>query len=69
MSDTENATSDLPDYAEGTIVEKISKSEIVPLFDGHHEHIYIRDDEETDEYYAEVCTVKGCMMGRLVSKV
>jgi len=52
----------------GKVLERINKDELEPLFDPNHEHVYARDEEETDEYYAEVCTVKGCGIGRLITK-
>lgn len=53
---------------EGVVVERINKKDLKPSFDGNHEHIYQRDEEEEDGYYAETCTVKGCWMGRLIAK-
>lgn len=53
---------------DGVVVERIKKSDLKPLFDANHDHQYIRGDEETEDYYDEVCTVKGCGMGRLIAK-
>jgi hypothetical protein len=58
----------LPPLTDGTVVERIDKKDIKPLFDPHHEHIYTRDEEETGDYFVEVCTVKNCGMGRMVAK-
>jgi len=65
MSDAQ--APDLPPI-DGEVVERINKDDMQPLFDANHEHTYIRGDEDEDGYYDEVCTVKGCGMGRLIAK-
>lgn len=59
---------ELPPMTDGTVIERINKADLEPLFDGNHDHQYVRDEEETDDYYAETCSVKGCWIGRLVAK-
>ena len=59
---------DLPQFNDATVVEKIDKRDLKPLWDAH-EHKYVRDEEETEHYYAEVCESDGCGMGRLIRKV
>lgn len=68
MSDLNEAKDELPPLQDGTVVERINKKDLQPAFDGNHEHVYVKDEEETDDYYAEVCSVKGCWIGRLVAK-
>lgn len=59
---------DLPELDE-TVVERISKNDLVPITNPNHRHVLVRDtDDETDDYYAEMCTVQGCGLGRLVAK-
>jgi hypothetical protein len=53
---------------DGAVVERINKADMVPLFDANHDHTYVRGDENEDGYYDEICTVKGCGMGRLIAK-
>jgi len=61
---------ELPDLTDGEVVERISKAELKPLYDVNHEHVFARDpDDETDDYYAEICTVRNCNLGRLIAKV
>lgn len=59
---------ELPDLADGTIVERINKLDMKPLFDPYHDHIYARGNEDEEGYYDEICTVQGCGMGRLIAK-
>ena len=55
---------------EGEVVERIDKSQLKPMYETDHEHQYMRDpDDETNGYYAEMCVVKNCNLGRLVAKV
>lgn len=65
---TEAESVEIPDLEESTVIEIIHKKDLKPLFDANHDHKYIRGDEETDDYYDEVCTVKNCGMGRLIAK-
>ena len=58
----------LPPLEDTTVIERINKADLVPLFDANHEHQYIRGGEDEDGYYDEVCSVKGCGMGRLIAK-
>lgn len=56
----------LPDLEETTVIEKIDKKDMIPLYDSEHDHIYIKDDEETEDYQAYICT--RCPVGVLISK-
>lgn len=61
--------SELPELKDGETVEQIEKSKLTPLYQTDHEHIYEKDpDDEDDGYYAEMCVVEGCNLGRLVAK-
>jgi hypothetical protein len=54
-------------YGDGTLLERIDKTQLQPLFKHDHEHDYRRDgSEETAKYYSESCI--HCPMGRLISK-
>lgn len=54
--------------ADGETVEKIDKKDLKPLWEDHP-HLYKLDPtDDTDTYYAEVCVVDGCGVGRLVRK-
>lgn len=60
-------SSDLPPLTDGKTVERVEKQSLTPLFDStNHEHEYVRDEEEEDGYYAEMCL--HCPVGRLVAK-
>lgn len=48
------------------MTEEIDKSQLTPLYDTAHECMYVKDDEETDEYYAVKCMF--CPRGRLIRK-
>lgn len=50
------------------IIDRIHKSDLEPLFDTNHVHNFVKDSEETDEYFVEVCNVGKCGMGRMVAK-
>lgn len=63
-----NEDIEIPPMTDGTVIERINKADLEPLFDANHDHVYTRGDEETEDYYDEMCTVKGCAMGRLVAK-
>ena len=53
----------------GIVEERIDKSDLVPLFDTSHAHEYALDPTDDEPgYYAEVCVVNGCGMGRLIRK-
>lgn len=65
VEDTKSTTSS---ENNDNIIERINKSDLVPLFDTNHEHVYVRDEEETDDYYVEVCSVGKCGIGRLIAK-
>ncbi len=53
---------------DGEIIEKIDRTTLRPLWDDH-EHKFTRDgDDETDSYFAEMCEIQGCGLGRLVAK-
>lgn len=55
--------------ADGTVVERINKADLVPISVFPHNHQFVKDkSDQTDEYYAEVCSVEGCHMGRLITK-
>lgn len=59
---------ELPDLEE-TVIERIDMKSLTPLFDANHTHHYVLDpDDVTDTYQAEMCDIKGCGMGRLVTK-
>jgi hypothetical protein len=54
---------------DGEIVETINKADLVPLNDSAHEHQYELDpDDKGDGYYAEICVLPNCHMGRLIAK-
>jgi len=51
------------------VIERINKRDMKPMYDTNHEHRYERDpDDETNDYFAEMCVVKNCNLGRLVAK-
>ena len=52
----------------GTIVERIDLSQLVPIHDTacKHENMVIDHNDETDHYYALKCT--NCPRGVLISK-
>lgn len=58
----------ISDENSGNIIDRINKDDLVPINDTNHEHVYVRDEEETDEYYVEVCSVNKCGIGRLIAK-
>lgn len=58
----------LPELEDKTVVERVNKKDMTPLFNANHVHQYVKGDEETDDYYDEVCTIKDCGMGRLIAK-
>lgn len=61
--------SELPNLKDGELIEKIDKSQLTPLYQTDHEHIYVRDPEDDEDgYYAEMCSVEGCNLGRLIAK-
>jgi hypothetical protein len=51
------------------IVEKIDLNNLKQINDTQHEHIFVRDSEETDTYYAMKCSHPFCHRGYLVSKI
>jgi len=58
----------LENLIDGELIERIDLRELKPAFDGNHEHQFVPDpDDVTDGYRAEVCSVEGCWMGRLVA--
>lgn len=59
----------LPPHDDRTLLESVDKADLKPLYETNHNHIYARDPaDETDDYIAEMCTVKGCNLGRLIAK-
>lgn len=59
---------ELPVLDEGTVIEKIDKRDLKPLWEDH-EHTFVDDPtDETDDYRAVVCTFENCGMGRLIRK-
>lgn len=64
MNPDENV--EVPPIPDGTIVERINKEDMQPLFDTNHEHEFIKDEEETEGYFAETCI--HCPLGHLVAK-
>lgn len=58
----------IPPLSDTTLVEKIDKKGLKPLYDLNHEHNYVADGDETDDYKAEICDVKNCNLGRLIAK-
>lgn len=51
------------------VVERIHKKDLKPMYDTNHDHVYQRDpDDETNDYYAEVCVIRNCNLGRLIAK-
>lgn len=67
---TEQTNTELPDLdSRHTVVERIDKRDLKPMYDTRHDHIYKKDPtDEEDGFYAEMCTVKNCNVGRLVAK-
>lgn len=65
-----NDTDDYQEFVpDGEIVERIDRSTLTPLFDTDHDHVYVDDhSDETDYYIAQMCSVNGCGMGRLMPK-
>jgi len=60
---------ELPDLEDRTILGSVNKDDLKPMYDTDHEHVYVKDpDDETDDFYAEMCSVKNCNVGRLVAK-
>lgn len=54
---------------EGELVERIDLRELTPAFDGNHDHQWVDDpDDFTDGYTAQICSIQGCWMGRLLSR-
>lgn len=61
-------TVEIPIFDEGTVIEKIDKKDLKPMW-GPHNHNFTDDpDDVTDGYYAQVCTVEKCGVGRLIRK-
>ena len=61
-------TVEIPNLGEGTVVERIKKEDLYPLWEDH-QHVYVDDPtDKTDTYYAQVCSVDGCGIGRLVKR-
>ncbi len=50
------------------VVEKIDLNNLPKINDTEHEHTFVRDDEETADYYAMKCSYPRCFRGFLVSK-
>jgi len=61
-------TQELPVLEDKTIIESIDKASLTPMYDTNHEHKFVKDSEEAPDYYAEVCSVDNCNVGRLVRK-
>lgn len=57
---------EVPELGEGTVVERVDKGSLKPLFDANHEHVYAIDNEEADGYVTYLCT--KCPIGYLVAK-
>lgn len=54
---------------DGELVERIDLRELKPLFDTNHEHVFEPDPtDQTEGYQAEMCSVSGCGLGRLVAR-
>lgn len=59
---------EVPGFDEGTVVERIKKEDLYPLWEDHP-HQYVDDPTDTtDVYYAQICKVDGCGIGRLVRR-
>lgn len=61
-----NSDEELPILEDTTLIERINKNDLEPLYKNDHLHEYTKDEEETDDYYAEHCL--HCPVGRLVAK-
>jgi hypothetical protein len=60
---------ELPNLDDRTLIESVNKDDLKPLYDTDHVHVFVRDpDDETDDYYAEICSMKNCNIGRLIPK-
>jgi hypothetical protein len=53
---------------DGEVVEKIDLNNLVKLNDTEHEHNFVKDADETEDYYSMKCTHPRCHRGYLVSK-
>jgi hypothetical protein len=53
---------------DGEIVEKIDFNNLKQVNDKIHDHVWVRDPEETDTYYAMKCAHPRCFRGYLVAK-
>lgn len=51
------------------VVEKIDLNNLPKINDTEHEHAWVRDSEETEDYYAMKCAHPRCHRGYLVSKM
>lgn len=61
-------TVEIPNLGEGTVIERIKKEDLTPLWE-EHQHNYIDDPTDvTDDFYAQICNVDGCGIGRLVRR-
>jgi len=59
----------LPQMEDRTIIESINKADLKPMYDTNHEHHFVKDpDDETGDFYAEMCDIKNCNIGRLIAK-
>ena len=52
----------------GKVVEKIDFNNLKQVNHTEHEHIWVRDAEENEDYYAMKCSYPRCFRGYLVSK-
>ncbi len=50
------------------IVERIDLNNLAQINDTEHEHNFMRDSDETEDYYSMKCTHPRCHRGFLVSK-
>jgi hypothetical protein len=59
----------LPQMEDRTVIESINKADLKPMYDTNHEHNFVKDpDDETNDYYAVICNVSNCNIGKLISK-
>jgi hypothetical protein len=50
------------------VVEKIDLNNLKKVNHTEHEHAFVRDGEETEDYYAMKCSWPRCWRGYLVKK-
>lgn len=66
MDDSNNTKYNKDNF--GEVVEKIDLNNLPKTNHTEHEHIWVRDAEETDDYYAMKCSYPKCFRGYLISK-